>query len=139
MFESQKQKRVTFCMRWNLSPALFKALDGFGRNTQQLGHLSLGFSQVMPDLRKFPFVHGRASLLQTGIYHNVALSPLVPAESDSPAAAEVTARKWALAYIIEGLVFMIIILLTSFTSRPKMQYHIVVYHGIEMQGRWERV
>jgi hypothetical protein len=32
---------------------------------------------------------------------------------------------------------MIIILLTSFKPRSKVRYHIVVYHSIEMQGRWD--
>jgi hypothetical protein len=54
---AEKKQDLSFYMRGNSSPALLKALYGFDRGSQQVGHLALGFSQLMTDLRELRFFH----------------------------------------------------------------------------------
>jgi hypothetical protein len=44
--QGEKKKGLPFRMDRDFPPALFKALDGFERNTQELRHLALCFSQL---------------------------------------------------------------------------------------------
>ncbi len=48
--ESQQKERLALRVDGDLSPTLFKALYGFERNAQQLGHLHLSFSQEMSNV-----------------------------------------------------------------------------------------
>jgi len=61
LLKGQKKKRLAFGVNRDPSPALFKALYGLERNAQELGHLQLGFSQVVSNFREFLFVHMSAS------------------------------------------------------------------------------
>jgi hypothetical protein len=61
LFQGKKKQRLAFSIDGYFSQSLLKALDGSDGNTQQLGHLFLGFSQEMPDLRQFVFIHFKTS------------------------------------------------------------------------------
>ena len=56
-FQGQEKKRLALGIYGNSSPTLFKALYGFERNAQKLGHLPLSLSQEITDFREFAFVH----------------------------------------------------------------------------------
>jgi hypothetical protein len=57
LLQGQEKKRLALGMNRDPSPTLFKALYGLERNTQQLSHLHLGFSQLVSNFREFLFVH----------------------------------------------------------------------------------
>jgi hypothetical protein len=48
--QNHEKQYLTFRGYRNVAPSLLEALYGFGRGAQELGHLSLGFSQMVPNV-----------------------------------------------------------------------------------------
>ncbi len=57
LFHSREKKHLPFHVGRNFSPPLFKALHGPDRNSQELGHFSLGFLESLTKDQEFSGVH----------------------------------------------------------------------------------
>ena len=57
----QKKVHLSLDIHRDVPPSLLKTLYGFGRNTQELRHLSLSFSDMGSNLGELLFVHVKSS------------------------------------------------------------------------------